>query len=251
MSVARGERQVFILDRLATEGTLSVAQLAQDLNVSEVTIRSTLKNMEAQGLLSRTRGGAKSTNYTTIDQRTRLNIAEKKAIAAAAASKVHDGDRIMIEAGTTTALIVRYLAGRKGVQIVTNSTLVFSNARRLPGLEVILTGGVFRRENESIVGPLAVRNVNEFNARLTFLGTDGLSIERGLTTQFIEGGEVARAMVHRSEEAWLVTDSSKYGRVGFVSFLGVDEVSGIITDAGLPKEAQTKLAKKNIDIRLV
>jgi DeoR family galactitol utilization operon repressor len=143
----------------------------------------------------------------------------------------------MVEAGTTTAMIVKYLTGRSGVQLVTNNALAFANARALPMLSVILTGGVFRRESESFVGPTAERAIADFNTRIAFLGTDGFSPERGLTTRFVEGGQVASLMRNRAEETWLVVDSSKYGQAGFVSFLPLSGVTGVITDAGLPPEA--------------
>ncbi|WP_165489169.1 DeoR/GlpR family DNA-binding transcription regulator [Propioniciclava tarda] len=140
--------------------------------------------------------------------------AEKDVIAQAAAELVRDGDRIMIEAGTTTAGIVRHLGRRRGVQIVTNSTLVFAHARHNAGITVIMTGGTFHRPSESLVGPVALRAIRDFNVRLAFVGTDGFTPQRGLTTQFAEGAEVIAAMSGQADEAWLVTDASKFGRSG-------------------------------------
>ena len=139
----------------------------------------------------------------------------------------------MIEAGTTTALLVRYLIGKRGVQVVTNSTLVFSYARLNPTLQITLTGGEFRRETESMVGPVALRTIAGLNVRLAFVGTDGFSLEKGMTTQLVEGAEIVKAMRERAEETLLVADSSKWGKTGFVNVLPLDAVSGIITDAGL------------------
>lgn len=233
MTVERSERESYILDLLAKDGSLSVAALSKDLGVSEVTIRASLKSMEERGLLARTWGGAKPSTLTDVLERVRVQGEEKERIAAAAAELVRDGDRIMIEAGTTTAMIVRHLAGRVGVQIVTNSTLVFNYARLNPALEVILTGGQYHRESESLVGPVALASIRRFNARIAFVGTDGFTSDRGMTTQFAGGAEVIEAMNDRSEETWLVADSSKYGRAGFVSVLELAQLNGIITDSGL------------------
>jgi len=233
MTVERGEREGYILDLLAKDGSLSVAALSKDLGVSEVTIRASLKSMEERGLLARTWGGAKANTLTDVLERVRVQGEEKERIAATAAELVQDGDRIMIEAGTTTAMIVRHLAGRSGVQIVTNSTLVFNYARLNTALEVILTGGQYHRESESLVGPVALASIRRFNARIAFVGTDGFTSDRGMTTQFAGGAEVIEAMNDRSEETWLVADSSKYGRAGFVSVLELAQLNGIITDSGL------------------
>ncbi|MCX7028473.1 MAG: DeoR/GlpR family DNA-binding transcription regulator [Spirochaetes bacterium] len=251
MNLDLSERKSIILDMLAKEGSLSVAHLSRGLGVSEVTVRSDLKDLEEKGFLGRTRGGAYPAFYKDILERQRLNVDEKNRIAAAAAEFVHDDDRIMIEAGTTTALIVKYLTGRHGVQVVTNSTLVFAYARLNPGLSIILSGGVFRKETESLVGPVALKAIKEFNARLAFVGTDGFSIERGMTTQLVEGAEIVKAMRMRAEATWLVADSSKYGKTGFVSVLGLSEVDGIITDSRLSEEALRKLRENALEPRLV
>lgn len=250
MTIERDERAGMILSRLADDGVLTVGSLATDLNVSEVTIRTDLRSLEEQGLLVRTRGGARASTLKHILQRQKINVEAKERIAAAAAALVADDDTVMVEAGTTAALIVRFLAGRRGVQIVTNSTLVFSNARLNPALNIILTGGVFRRDSESLVGPIAERSIGEFNTRLAFLGTDGFSPERGLTTRFVEGGQVATVMRDRAEQTWLVADSSKFGLAGFVSFLPLKGITGIITDSLIPDEAVQSL-QEHTQVRVV
>lgn len=237
MSLERANREEAILSRLTDDGELTVVSMAEKLGVSEVTIRGDLRALEQRGMLVRTRGGAKPSSFKTILQRQKVNVEAKARIAAYAASLVTDDDTVMMEAGTTVEAIATHLASRRGVQIVTNSTLVFNVARTNAELNIILAGGVFRRESESLVGPDAERTVADFNTRLAFLGTDGFSPERGLTTRFVEGAQVAALMSRRAEETWLVADSSKFGQAGFVSFLPLAKVTGIITDSGLPKGA--------------
>lgn len=250
MSMDRVERANHILDRLAMNGEVSVNVLSEELGVSPVTIRSTLKGLEEDGYLVRTHGGARPTAYRNIHLRQSDRVEEKERIAAAAAALVRDDDRIMIEAGTTCAMMVRYLFGRRGVQIVTNSVLVFANARNNPQLSITLTGGQFRPESESLVGPVAERSINAFNARIAFLGTDGFTIDRGLTTQLVEGGQVGSLMRARAEETWLLADSSKYGRSGFVSYMDIGEVTGIITDDALTAESVKEL-EEHTQLRVV
>lgn len=250
MTVERTEREHEIMSRLTDDGALSVSLLAAQLGVSEVTIRGDLRGLEQRGMLVRTRGGARPATLKSILQREQLNVEVKQRIAAAAAAMIRDDDTIMIEAGTTTAMVVRSLTGRRGIQVVTNSALVFNTARINPDLTVILTGGVFRRESESFVGPLAERAIADFNTRLAFLGTDGFSPERGLTTRFVEGGQVASLMTDRAEETWLLADSSKFGQAGFVSFLPLAGITGIITDDGLPEGAVEAL-REHTQVRVV
>lgn len=250
MSTEQVGRATAILSVLSDAGSASVADLAQDLGVSEVTIRGDLRKLEQQGMLVRTRGGARPLTHKTIMQRERVRVDEKQRIAAEAASMITDDDTVMIEAGTTASMIVRYLAERRGVQVVTNSALVFANARINPALNIILAGGVFRRESESFVGPIAERTVGEFNTRLAFLGTDGFSPERGLTTRFVEGAQVSNVMRDRADETWLVADSTKFGQAGFVSFLPLHRITGIITDSGLPTDAVEAL-REHTQVRIV
>ena len=238
------ERTNYILDRLAREGEVSVAQLASDLGVSPVTVRASLKVLDEQGYLVRTHGGARPTTFRNIHLRQNDRVDQKERIARAAADMIYDDDRIMIEAGTTCALIVKYLIGKRGVQVLTNSVLVFANARSNPNLNITLTGGHFRAESESLVGPVAERAINDFNARVAFLGTDGFSVDRGLTTQLVEGGQVGSIMRTRAQETWLLADSSKYGEAGFVTFMGIDQVTGIITDDEIPEESIKELAER-------
>lgn len=250
MEADHSARETYILNRLAEDGSLSVSSLSRDLGVSEVTIRTNLRSLEEQGLLARTRGGAAPTLAHSVLQRRKENLEAKNRIAAAAAELVEDNDRIMIEAGTTTALIVKHLVGRKGIQIVTNSTLVFSYARLNPALTVILTGGAFNRQNESLVGPVALKAIGTFNARLAFVGTDGFSVDRGMTTHLSEGAEVLAAMARRAEETWLVADSTKYGRAGFVSVLELADLAGIITDEAIGPDSLAALQDSVRQVRI-
>lgn len=251
MAADRSQREKYILDLLAQDGTLSVTALSRDLGVSEVTIRSSLKSLEQQGLLSRTWGGAKPTSMLNVIDRVKVNEQEKERIAACAASLVRDDDRIMIEAGTTTALIPKYLGDRQGVQIVTNSLLALTYARAYRDLDVILTGGEFMRATESMVGPTALESVLTYNARIAFVGTDGFTVDRGTTTRYSQNSAVCQAMSKQAEEVWLVADSSKYGRAGFVNVLAFDDLTGIITDRGLRDESVEVLNESNVSLQMV
>ncbi len=251
MSIERSERESLILARLAREGSLTVASLSRQLGVSEVTIRADLRTLEDQGLLARTHGGAEATGYRNVLERQLQHSAEKERVAAAAAGLVRDNDVIMIEAGTTCAEIVAHLGGLRGVRILTNSTLVLRHARLYPSLTVVLTGGTFNRASESLVGPGALAALEAFNVRLAFFGTDGFSAGLGLTTAFAEGAEVIRAMRARANESWLVADSSKYGKAGFVSVMDLADLTGVITDSALSPESQAELSNSGLDVRFV
>ena len=244
-------RERIILDRLSETGSVSVTDLARDLGLSEVTIRGDLRVLEDKGWVNRCRGGAAPALHRDILERQRICPDQKNAIAKAAADMVRDGDVIMIEAGTTTALIARYLAGKRDVHIVTNSTLVFSYARMNPNLQITMTGGEFRRPTESMVGPIALETISRVNVRLAFVGTDGFTLERGMTTHLMEGAEIVKAMKAHAQTTVLTADSGKYGKIGFSSVLPLSAMDIILTDWALDDRAETELREAGLSVTKV
>jgi DeoR family galactitol utilization operon repressor len=234
-------RKKLILDSLSEKGSISVADLSRNLAVSEVTIRSDLKNLEDQGFLSRVHGGAVSGIHPHIMERQNLWVEEKQNIARAAAALVRNGDTIMIEAGTTTALVCRYLGGKRDVHIVTNSVLAFTAAKNNPSIRITLSGGEWRSSTESLIGPIAVDTIRRFNVRFAFVGTDGFDARHGITTNLLEGGEIIKVMKERAGRTILLADSEKFNRAGPVTIMPLSDVDGIITDARIRDTAEEEL----------
>jgi DeoR family galactitol utilization operon repressor len=227
------EREKRIIDLLAENASVSASSMAETLGVSAVTVRSDLRSLSRKGYVLRTRGGATAAFHPAILARREERSAEKMRIAKEAASLVSNGDTVMIEAGTTTALVARYLLGKRDVRVVTNSTLVLPYARTNPGIDLTLLGGEFRPFAESVVGPIALSQLETFQVRLAFVGTDGFSAERGLTTNMVEGAEVVKKMARLAQTTVLCADSAKYGKRGFVSVLPLSGIRRLVTDTGL------------------
>ena len=245
-NLTRREHEIVRL--LAEDRGIPVSQLSERLGVSTVTIRSDLNNLAKKGVVVRTRGGAVPAFHPNVVERQNLRIAEKNRIAQAAARMVNDGDTIMIEAGTTTSLIAKYLLGKRFVNIVTNSSLILPFARLNPGIHLTVVGGEFRPATESFVGPIALQELDRFHVRLAFVGTDGFSMDGGLTTHLVEGAEIVRKMAERSGSTILVADASKYGKVGFVRVLPVQRIQTLITDGEMPDRAETELTEAGVEV---
>ena len=248
-SLTKRERQV--LDLLVAEEGISVTELGRMLQVSTVTVRSTLNALGDKGVIVRTWGGATPAFHTEILERQRTNQEKKALIAAAAAEMVCDGDAVMVEAGTTTSLIGRYLFGRRDVHVVTNSLLVVPYGRANPALKLTIVGGSFQAVTESLVGPLALAELEEFHVKLAFVGTDGFSVANGTTTHLVEGAEIVREMTRRAERTVLLADSSKYGRTGFARVLGLEEIAVVITDDALPQRAADEIREAGVELQIV
>ncbi|MFA7566402.1 MAG: DeoR/GlpR family DNA-binding transcription regulator [Alkalispirochaeta sp.] len=244
------EREKEILSVLADDPSVGVTGLAGVLGVSHVSVRSYLNTLEEKGYLVRTHGGAVATFHPRILERQHTQELPKRLIAKTAASMVADGDTIMIEAGTTTALIARYLLGRRDVMVVTNNALALSHSRGNPGLRVTMIGGEYRPATESLVGPLAVEELSRFHVRLAFVGTDGFTLDAGFTTHLVEGAEIVRKMASQAETTVAVADSSKFGKVGFVRVLGVSDIDVLITDSGIPEDVRQELVALGVDVRV-
>ena len=235
---------------LAEEGSVLVSDISKALNVSTVTVRSDLASLADEGLIVRTRGGAAPSFHRSILARQKLRFDEKKRIAKKASELIFDGDTIMIEAGTTTALVAKYLFGRRDVHIVTNSTLLLPYARTNPAIHLTVTGGEFRPLVESFVGPIALSELNQFHVRTAFIGTDGFSAENGLSTHLVEGAEIVRRMAGQAERVVLLADSTKYGRSGFAHVLSLDQIDICITDGAITDEHRESIESLSVDVRI-
>ncbi len=242
------ERERKILDFLIEDPHIGVGALSKRLEVSTVTVRSDFDSLAEKGYLIRIRGGALPAFHPEIRSRQKTNEEVKNTIAAAAASLIDDGDTVMIEAGTTTALIARYLLGKRDVKVVTDNTLLLPYARSNPALNLTIAGGIFRPESESMVGPNTVQHLSQFHVKTAFVGTDGLSLKNGLTAHIMEAADVVRTMHKRSDRTVLLVDSGKWGQAGFARILPLSEVDTMITDSQFPEDARTAVRDLGIEL---
>jgi len=242
------DRKKNILELLADDSRLSVAVLAKRLGVSVVTIRTDLTSLEEEGFIVRTHGGAMPTFHPQILERMRQDKERKSAIAKLAAEKISDGETVIISAGTTTALIAKYLLGRRNIHIVTNNTLLLTYARSNPQLRVTLTGGEFRPSEEGVVGPLAMQSLDQVFVSKAFIGVDGASVKHGLTAHLVESADLVRKMASQAEKVYAICDSSKFQKPGFARILPFDGVDGLITDGGLSPEFEADLREAGVCI---
>ncbi len=251
MTAALSEREREILRILAEDSGVSVSMISEQLKVSAVTIRSDLNRLAERGLVVRTRGGAFPAFHPSILERQKRNMQAKTAIAKTAADLIEDGDHVMISAGTTTALIPKFLLGKQEIHIVTNSTLIVPYARINPALHVTFVGGEFRASAEAMVGAIALREVERFHVKTAFIGTDGFSLETGVTANLVELAEVVKTMTAHAEQRVVVADSDKYGNAGFARIGPLTDMSAIVTDDNLDKKIVSELEENGLSITTV
>ncbi len=223
-------RRKKILEILEHEGQVRVDQLSLALNATMVTIRTDLAALEQNGYLSRVPGGAVQTakNYFNMDLRRRnqRNIQFKKAIAAAAAERVRDGETLMLNSGTTTFLTAVELKSRKNLNIVTNSISVAIELGSHPTFRVILLGGEINTQYSFLYGNDAAVQLSKYKADKAILSVDGICSGAGLTTHHAEEALIDRMMMDRSHQTMIVADYTKLGKE---SFFNIGSFSGDLT----------------------
>ena len=250
-------RRTRIADLVQKHGAMRVGELADQFDVSEVTIRSDLERLEKDGQLIRDRGGAIAKPSTPlrsllrVDQRATLNLDAKRRIGSAAARLVESGDTIILDAGTTAIEAARSVADIAPLTVLTNALNVALELGANSEARVILLGGTLNREASSTVGAQAEQHVNEFVAQKLFLGAQAMDLEHGLTDTTPEIAQVKRAMIRAARRVILLVDSSKWGSSGFVKVAPLSELDTIITDSALPAEARAAIEQLGIELILV
>lgn len=247
------ERRKRILDILVREQSARVNDLSDALGVSEVTIRRDLEMLENEGLLERCYGGAIIGHHLRTEplysQKRTTFQDEKGRIGALSASLVEDGETIFVGAGTTTLEIFSNLAG-KNLQIITTNLGVITEGR-IPGIEVTLTGGNYREQAHSLLGPDTILSLQHYHASKCFIGTDGITIKQGLTTPNVAEALVLRTMLERTRgPKILMTDHSKFGLVASATSCMINEIDIIVTDDGLDQGYQAELGALGVEVLL-
>lgn len=250
------ERHNQILDILADKQAVSVADLADLLHVSGVTIRTDLNQLAEQGRLVRTHGGAmlvaeKARQELTFTTRQQLHAPQKQRIGQLAARLVQPVDSLLLDASTTALAVGQALKQRSDLTEVTILTTGVWTALELlgtPHLHIILAGGNLRTTTGSVTGSIAREVLSKINIPKAFLGAWGLTLEQGLTEGNLQEVELKQYIVERCQEVIGVVDSSKFGRVALSTFASVDKLSRIVTDEDAPAEMVAEFRARGIEV---
>ena len=243
------ERHTKILDIVSEEKKVEVNRLSEMLGVSQVTIRKDLDVLEERGLLSREHGYAVMKNVDDINNRMAVRYDTKLKIAKEAAKSVVNGETIMIESGSSCALLAEQLAAdKKDVTIITNSAFIATYIREVSVGRVILLGGEYQKESQVMVGPLVRQCAGDFFVDKLFVGTDGFLPEIGFTGGDMMRTEAMKSMAQSAKKVIVVTDSSKFSRQGVVVQFKLSEVHSVYTDNGIPNESKKLLEEEGIRV---
>ena len=242
------ERQNRILDALTKHEKLEVKELAEMMEVSQVTIRKDLDALTKQGLIIRNHGYATLNNSDDMNNRLAYHYEMKQRIAKKVCEDIHDGETIMIESGSCCALVALEIAqSKKNITIITNSAFIADYIRN-EEVKVILLGGEYQASSQVLVGPITINNAKNFFVDKYFIGADGFSQKSGFTGKDYLRAETVREMAKQAAHVIVVTESEKFGHVGTVNLLDTNNVAKVYTDTHIPEEDEVYLNEMNVEV---
>ncbi len=243
------ERKEVIINLLTKQGKVFVNDLSGLLDVSTITIRRDLAQLELEGFVSRFHGGAASkkskSGFPVKNQRF---LAQKKAIGEKATEYVVDGDQIFMDCGSTVLQMTKFLRQKEEVRVITNSLPVLLELEQFSNMEINLVGGEYDKHRRAIHGTVAVRHLSNYHVDKAFIGVDGISLVDGLSSHSEVEMTNSQAMASNAKQTIVLCDSSKLEKNARVKTLAWNQVDLIITDSKISPALQTKYRDHGIEL---
>lgn len=242
------------LEMLDSRNFMSISELANIFEVSEMTIRRDLWELDASGKVRLVYGGVTSLNKEgmaassyTVDAEQVQHTEEKRRIAQMASTLIAPDDVVFLDSGTTVQYLAECLPPEGAYTFICYSLNTINVISRLPNSSLIAPGGIFSQKSQVFSGPNAVSAMKKYRANKAFIGATGYEIKHGLTCAFVEDSALKEAAIEASVERILLLDSSKFGLVSTCSFADLESFNRVITDAGVSsqylKHLQAKVAE--------
>ena len=249
------ERKKEILSLLHKEGKVYVTELTDIFGVSGATIRTDLSELEQEGLLTRTHGGAIEVYRTgedaTLEERSTKRLSQKQAIAKAALQFISSGDSIIVDGGTTLGQFIEALAvcPLKDLTIITNYTPHIISLSKCPEITTMVTGGIYNKDIKATLGLPAIEMLAKFKADKVLLSATSVSVEQGITFTNVDDALVKRKMLEQAKTKILLTDSSKIGKSSLISAGSLSQIDVLITDWEILEDDVKEI--KNLGVEVI
>ncbi|MBC2703403.1 DeoR/GlpR family DNA-binding transcription regulator [Desulfobacula sp.] len=245
------DRQARIQKLIEEKGIVRVSELSKLFGVTELTIRRDFDVLEKRGVLERTHGGAILRRRLKVEplyvEKNQKHRTQKEKIGIAVAKIIEPGDTLLINTGSTNTQVLRHLSG-KNLRVITSNANALTEIEN-PEIEVVLTGGLFRRQSNSLIGNFTHTLLKNVCGSKAIIGVDGVSIRFGLTTPIQEEAAVARLMIDQTlGPVIVVADSSKMGVVSNFVTASIDKVNILVTDAGIKTGVKKELEEMGITV---
>lgn len=250
------ERKSRIIQYLQEKGQAEVSELSTLLGVVPETIRRDLKELEKQGTLSRTHGGAifhaQGENEYPLLVRETQNRKEKDMLCACASEYIDDGDVLFVDNSSTTVNLIKYISMNKRITIITNSIflLLEYSKQNYPNITMVCTGGVYNSANQSLTGSLSMKIARDFLPNKAMISCRGFSTKNGFTENGIYETDIKQSMIKIARETFILMDHTKIGKSGSAILGGANICSTLITDEEPPADIIKCMTSENVKIRV-
>jgi len=246
------ERQKQILSLLAKQRRLSVAEIVEQFSVSEATARRDLESLASEGKVQRVHGGAIAAEQAPpelpILERESEQADEKIRIGRATAELIADNETVFLGSGTTVLEAAKNLRDRKHLTVITNSLPVLNALAGLREITVISLGGMLRDSELSFIGHITEQALAEVRVDKVVMGTRGISLEHGLTNDYLQETLTDRAILKIGREVIIVADHTKVNRVATALLASLDSMQTFVTDSKADKKFIQALKKQGINV---
>ena len=246
------ERRRYILDQIAKDGFVKVAELAKTLGVTQVTIRKDLNHLETYGALQRAHGSAIQPVHQNTDPglnvQKLINFEQKQKIAESAVSLIKSDDSIFLASGSTITVFAENLKPKGKLNVVSISVNISAHLGDIPGITVMQVGGVLYGNTLSVLGAEASKTIENLYCSKVFFGVDGIDPEYGLTCGTGEEASITQKMIQSAQTSIVLCDSSKLGQRGFARICEVGDIDILITDNGLPMEIRQRIEDMGVKL---
>lgn len=245
-----GLRRKHILDHIRKDGFVKVSELAEELGVTQTTIRKDLRFLEAQGVLQRAHGSAIPPSQQIMDinlsAKKLINFEAKQKIAMKAASLIKADDYILIASGSTITLFAEALKPKGRLNVVSISVNISALLGDIPGITVMQVGGILYGNTLSVLGAEASQTIENIFCSNVFFGVDGIDLDYGITCGTGEEASITQKMIQSSHTSIVLADSSKVGKRGFARICELGDIDILITDSGMPMETRQRIEKMGV-----
>ena len=248
------ERRNEILSKLKEEKKVLVGDLSKYYNVTEETIRRDLELLEKKGLAKKTYGGAVLVDDLKEDLpyniRKQTNIKEKKKIAEIVSNMIQDGEHIMLDASSTSLYIAKSIRDKENITVITNSLEVMFELSDKKGWRVLSTGGIMKEGALALVGPQAVKMIDNFHVDKAIISCKGIDKNIGITDSNESDVEIKKHMITSAKEVILVVDSRKFDKISFVRMEDFSNIDYVVTDTAPCNEWNDTFERNSIKLKI-
>lgn len=252
--MSRSERLDQTSAIVQASGRVRVADLSSQLNVSEMTVRRDLEELEERGIVMRVHGGAVSSISRSFepgfDARAQMNTAAKARIGPVVAELVRNGDTIILDAGSTTLHVAESFGSNIIIRAMALSLRLADILVDMPNVTLMVPGGMVRAGERSFVGGMAVEAFSHLTFDTAILSCGGVDVDAGVTEYEYDDSETKRAAVRSARRVILAADGSKLGAVAFARVCSIEQIDILVTDRNAPSARVDTIRQTGVEVIL-